>query len=100
MSRLLQKRTSITIARRLATVQQADVIFVLDGGVIAEQGTHDELLATNGLYARLYHIRFRSPRVAANRSLPADPQSASVSVVKTSVPALATDLSPISAFFR
>lgn len=59
LSTLLAGRTSITIAHRLATVRNADVIFVLDGGVIAEQGTHDELLARNGLYARLYRIQFQ-----------------------------------------
>jgi ATP-binding cassette, subfamily B, bacterial len=59
LSRLMQGRTSITIAHRLATVRNADVIFVLNDGAIAERGTHDELLARNGLYAHLYHIQFR-----------------------------------------
>jgi ATP-binding cassette subfamily B protein len=60
LSRLLQGRTSITIAHRLATVRRADVIFVLDDGVISERGTHDQLLANNGLYARLYRMQFRT----------------------------------------
>jgi ATP-binding cassette subfamily B protein len=60
LARLMEGRTSITIAHRLATVQRADVIFVLDRGVIAERGTHDELLARGGLYARLYRIQFRT----------------------------------------
>ena len=60
LSRLLERRTSITIAHRLATVRRADVIFVLDGGVIVERGTHDELMAQIGLYSRLYRIQFRS----------------------------------------
>jgi ATP-binding cassette, subfamily B, bacterial len=59
LDRLLAGRTSITIAHRLATVRRADVIFVLNDGVISERGTHDELLALNGLYARLYRMQFR-----------------------------------------
>ena len=58
LSRLMAGRTSITIAHRLATVRHADVIFVLHDGVIAERGTHRELVARNGLYARLYRIQF------------------------------------------
>jgi len=64
LARLLQGRTSITIAHRLATVRSADVIFVLDHGVIAERGTNDELLARNGLYARFYRIQFRTGQMA------------------------------------
>jgi len=59
LDRLLQGRTSITIAHRLATVRRADVIFVLNDGVISERGTHDELLALNGLYAHLYRMQFQ-----------------------------------------
>lgn len=58
LSRLMEGRTSITIAHRLSTVRRADVIFVLDGGVISERGTHDDLLALGGLYAKLYSIQF------------------------------------------
>jgi subfamily B ATP-binding cassette protein MsbA len=64
LARLMNGRTSITIAHRLATIRGADVIFVLDGGVIAERGTHDELIAANGLYARLYRTQFQ-PHAAA-----------------------------------
>ena len=61
LSRLLEGRTSITIAHRLATVREADVIFVLHGGVIAETGTHEELLERNGQYARFYRLQFHTP---------------------------------------
>lgn len=56
----LKGRTSIVIAHRLATIRQADQILVLDNGQIVEQGTHDELLAMNGLYADLHTRQFAS----------------------------------------
>src|SRR5438552_13590009 len=58
--RLMEARTSIVIAHRLATVRKADVIFVIDDGKIIEQGKHDELLARGGLYAELYEIQFQT----------------------------------------
>jgi subfamily B ATP-binding cassette protein MsbA len=59
LGRLMVGRTSIVIAHRLATVRRADIILVLDTGLIVEQGTHEELLAKGGLYADLYDIQFR-----------------------------------------
>ena len=56
---LLKGRTSFVIAHRLSTVRNADQILVIDGGHIVERGTHDELMATGGLYADLYRRQFR-----------------------------------------
>ena len=62
---LLEGRTSLVIAHRLSTILNADVIFVVDAGRIVEQGTHAELLARNGPYARLYWEQFRDRETAA-----------------------------------
>jgi ATP-binding cassette subfamily B protein len=59
LGNLMQGRTSIVIAHRLATVIRADVIFVVDGGRVVESGTHEELLKQGGLYSRLYELQFR-----------------------------------------
>ena len=58
LTNLMEGRTSIVIAHRLATVRRADVIFVVDAGRIVERGTHEELLAEGGLYSRLYEMQF------------------------------------------
>jgi len=57
---LMQNRTTLAIAHRLSTILSADIILVVDKGRIVEQGTHAELLARGGLYARLYQEQFSS----------------------------------------
>ena len=59
LERLMQGRTSIVIAHRLSTILKADRILVVANGTISEQGTHDELLANNGVYRELYETQFR-----------------------------------------
>ncbi|MFL5581411.1 MAG: ABC transporter ATP-binding protein [Gemmatimonadaceae bacterium] len=61
MEELLEGRSTLIIAHRLSTVQRADRVAVLDHGRIVEEGTHVELLARGGLYARLYRGQFREP---------------------------------------
>jgi subfamily B ATP-binding cassette protein MsbA len=56
----MKGRTSLVIAHRLSTIERADRIVAIEAGRVIEQGTHQELLAHGGLYARLYALQFRS----------------------------------------
>ena len=64
LARLTEGRTTIAIAHRLSTILRADRILVFDKGRIAERGTHRELLASGGLYSRLYHEQFEAEAAA------------------------------------
>ncbi len=60
LDRLMAGRTTMVIAHRLATVRKADRIVVMEAGRIVEQGTHSELFAGSGLYARLAKLQFET----------------------------------------
>ena len=59
LGRLMEGRTTIVIAHRLATIRRADVIFVIDHGTVVERGTYEQLIAAGGLFAKLHEIQFR-----------------------------------------
>jgi len=64
MATLRERRTSFVIAHRLSTIRDADIILVIEGGKIVEQGTHAQLLAAGGHYHALYHAQFAAPAAA------------------------------------
>ncbi|CAN5716909.1 ABC transporter ATP-binding protein [soil metagenome] len=61
IERLLEGRTVFVIAHRLSTIVHADIILVMDRGLVVERGTHTELMAKKGVYNRLYSLQFRDP---------------------------------------
>jgi ABC-type multidrug transport system fused ATPase/permease subunit len=68
LERLMKGRTVITIAHRLSTIRDADKIIVLKDGVVAEEGTHNELIAHGGVYAELYQIQFDAAQATPTAS--------------------------------
>jgi ATP-binding cassette subfamily B protein len=75
LGELLRDRTSFVIAHRLSTIRNADRVVVLEDGAIAEQGTHDQLVASGGLYAKLYRMTYEQ-RNGERTATEAAPQSA------------------------
>ena len=57
-AKLMKGRTSFIVAHRLSTIREADIILVMNNGNIIEQGSHEELLAQNGFYSKLYNSQF------------------------------------------
>ena len=69
LKELMKGRTTLVIAHRLSTVMDADLIHVIDKGKLSESGTHAELLAKNGIYARLYQLQFSDQQMAEQARL-------------------------------
>jgi ATP-binding cassette subfamily B protein len=60
MRKLMANKTCFVIAHRLSTIKNADTILVMKDGNVVEQGTHDDLMSLNGVYAGLYYSQFES----------------------------------------
>jgi ATP-binding cassette subfamily B protein len=70
LDRLIEGKTAIVIAHRFSTIRRANTIFVIDDGRIVESGTHEQLLPSGGLYAKLYELQFRREDIDATTVLP------------------------------
>ena len=69
MNELMKNKTCFVIAHRLSTIQNADLILVLQNGIITEQGNHEELLAQKGFYSTLYNSQFNSGRLIVQNAM-------------------------------
>ena len=79
LERMIQGRTSVIVAHRLSTVQQADSILVMHKGQLREFGSHQELLGQRGIYWKLYQLQYKDQEVQASRA-PRDLLDASLAV--------------------
>ena len=68
LRQLMAGRTSLVIAHRLSTIQDSDRILVVHKGIVREEGTHQQLLATGGIYQALHRLQFQQPEAAAPTS--------------------------------
>jgi subfamily B ATP-binding cassette protein MsbA len=75
LERLMKGRTVLTIAHRLATIRDADQIVVIAAGMVAENGTHHQLVARNGIYAALYRTQFENETDKIDSRLSLVPQA-------------------------
>jgi ATP-binding cassette subfamily B protein len=71
VDKLIEGKTAIVIAHRFSTIRRAHNIFVVDDGRIVESGTHEQLLASGRLYAKLFDLQFRHEDACGGPSLPA-----------------------------
>ena len=95
LEQMMVGRTSIVIAHRLSTILKADKILVVDGGVIKEQGSHEELLSMNGIYKELYETQFRPALDYENSRARADFDLASLSADYTVKKITEADISDV-----
>lgn len=65
LARLIKGRTTFAIAHRLSTLRNADRLFIIEKGMLHEQGTHDELVAQDGIYAKLVRMQTEMSRIRA-----------------------------------